>query len=498
MKHCIYSVFLIIAWTSCIKDNSSDGLREKEVITVTGIEKSYSGLLHGKNIVIDPIVQASDGQADLEYVWVMLPNDTLATTRVLDLKLDRKPGLYRLRLQVRNRRTDYSHYETVEFKVGTVYTRGWYVAKSTQGQADLDLFIPGNTLQEYQRLEDVFSLNNHRKLEGDPLLLSFYPRYFVWGGEEYVPARTLFVVSERDASSIDINSFTEFRSFESLFYMTPSVRKPTFIMNAAVAQYAANDGQLYVYSAASRSTGQFGAPNGIDDRNTPYHLSKYFIGAVLGSGAYFFDEISSSFVQGVSAGGMLAPVRDSSETDIPANRSDKNLLYMGLKTETPTTGYAVFQDKSDASKKAVAEIIPSATHFMIKSNPIRPTEKLYNASRYMLLEGEENLLFFVVGNEVWSRNLSNQTEQLQYTVPQGEKITLLRHRKYTLEPEYAHSYIAVGSVIGGKYKVRMFTKDSGKLAPEPAFILEGNGEHVGDLLYVGDGLKDFFSHNTSY
>ncbi|MFD2554262.1 PKD-like family lipoprotein [Sphingobacterium tabacisoli] len=498
MKHCIYSVFVIIALTSCIKDNSSYGLREKEAITVTGVEKSYSGLLHGKNIVIDPIVQASDAQADLEYLWVMLPNDTLTRTRILDLKLNKEPGLYRIRLQVRNKRTDYSHYETAELKIGTAYTRGWYVAKSTQSKTDIDLFVPGNTSQEYQYMDNVFSLNNNRKLEGDPLLMSFYGRYFAWDGKEYVPTRTLFVVSERDGSSIGINSFKEFRSFETLFLMTPPVRKPTFIISAAIAQYAANDGQLYGYSVASRSTGQFGAPNRIDDRNTPYHLSKYFIGTVLGSGAYFFDELSSSFVLGVSAGGMLAPVRDSSKTDIPANKSAKNMLYMGLKTETPTTGYAIFQDKSNPLIKTVAEVIPSATHFMMKGYPIRPTEKLYNASRYMLLEGEENLLFFVVGNEIWSRNLSNHTEQLQYVVPQGEKITLLRHRKYTLEPAYAHSYVAVGTVTGGRYKVRMFTKNTGRLNPEPAFILEGNGDYVGDLLYVGDGLKDFFTHNTSY
>lgn len=169
---------------------------------------------------------------------------------------------------------------------------------------------------------------------------------------------------------------------------------------------------------------------------------------------------------------------------------------MGYKTgPSPLTGFAVFQDKTDAGLKILSALTPSKTAFNMVNDTLSTADKLYNATRYMLLDGDENLMYFVVGNEVYSRNLTNRFEQLQYTVPAGEEITFIRHRKYT-EAAYAYNYIMIGTKAGANYKVRMFTKTSGNINPTPVFTLEGKGI-VRDVLYVAPSVSEY-TYSNSY
>jgi len=102
---------------------------------------------------------------------------------------------------------------------------------------------------------------------------------------------------------------------------------------------------------------------------------------------------------------------------------------------------------------------------------------------------EENMVYFVVGNQVWSHNMSNDFEKMQWEAPAGEEITFLRHRAYK-ETGYSYNYIMVGTKQAGTYKVRLFTKSSGNLATNPEITLEGTGE-VGDVLYVSPSASSY-------
>jgi hypothetical protein len=118
------------------------------------------------------------------------------------------------------------------------------------------------------------------------------------------------------------------------------------------------------------------------------------------------------------------------------------------------------------------------------------------AERFGLIVADENILYFSTGGEVWSRNLSNGAEQLQFTVPAGEKITFIRHRKYsgstTAEQPFYYNYMLIGTTANGNYKVRAFQKTSGNLAASPAFTMEGKGS-VGDVIYIAPPMS-----NTTY
>jgi hypothetical protein len=181
-----------------------------------------------------------------------------------------------------------------------------------------------------------------------------------------------------------------------------------------------------------------------------------------------------------------------------ATNNNKNLLYMGFKSgPIPVIGYAMFQDKTNQNLKILSQINPSATAFNIVNDTLKTSDKIYNANRLMLLDGDENLIYFVVGNEVYSRNLTNKFEQLQYSVPSGEEITFIRHRKYTVASDLAfnHNYVMVGTKVGDRYKVRMFTKSSGNLSAAPVFTLEGKGI-VRDVMYVSPNINENTYNNT--
>ena len=106
---------------------------------------------------------------------------------------------------------------------------------------------------------------------------------------------------------------------------------------------------------------------------------------------------------------------------------------------------------------------------------------------------DEKLLYFSNGNEIWSYNINNNFEQRQFTVPDGETVTFVQHRKNELAganyPDgYYYNYICVGTVdTAGNYKLRMCTKQSGNLSEEPLHVLEGRGAPR-DVIFISPHL----------
>jgi len=133
------------------------------------------------------------------------------------------------------------------------------------------------------------------------------------------------------------------------------------------------------------------------------------------------------------------------------------------------------------------------------NDTLAATDKLNNAERFGLIVEDENILYFSVGQEIWSWNLSNGVEQLQFTVPAGEKVTFIRHRKYagsnTTEQPFYYNYMLIGTTSGGSYKVRAFRKTSGNLASAPDFTMEGKGS-VGDVIYIAPPVSNYTYPNS--
>ncbi|WP_316817131.1 PKD-like family lipoprotein [Pedobacter nyackensis] len=505
----LYIIFLLVGlfMSSCKKDLGNYDYKELEEITITGIETTYAKLTDVDRITLDPTVTSSVEAAEFEYLWGIYETnvtgrvpvmDTIAKTKALDYPVKLVAKEWVLVFRATNKKTGYSKYVKSRINVGTEYTRGWYVAKDDGIQADMDLFLTPQTIVPERLRENVFSSVNGKKLEGKAKLISFYHDYKSAVSGTMGNTRSIFLTTERDLSVVDVNTMKEIHDFNGLFYGAPQTKAPDFVANGSQSLYLANEGQLRGIGTMSGNTGVFGERQLINSYDTPYRLSRFFMAYTLGS-TVFFDEISSSFISSSGSGNVMTALVDAKETQMPAANTNKIMLFMGARSMSPFVGYAVLQDKTDPTKKTITKITRTSTTIDLQNEAIKVTDKIYNAERYALNDTDESIIYFTVGNEVWSRNLSNGHELLQFTAAAGEEITFLRHRKYTglnAEAPYTYNYVMVGTTSGGKYKVRMFAKTSGNLASDPAFVLEGNGIPR-DVMYMAP-LVGGFTYLTTY
>lgn len=507
----IYSVLalgLVLLMFSCAKDKSNYDYTPNEVIKVEGLQATYTPVSEKDRLVIEPTATSTDPNAKFEYLWGIYETnvqgsapvlDTIGRTQKLDYLVKQPAKGWVLVLRVKNTNTKYTQYFTATVNVVTQFTRGWYVAKDDGAQADLDLFLTPTTITPDGKIENVYSMINGKKLSGKAQIMNFFSAYKSTVTGVLGNTRALFLVTDKDISALNINTMKEIRGYNTLFYEPPAVKAPAFVCIGSSANYVVNNGQCHSIYAMSANTGQFGVAKIKNDLGTPYNLSRYFYTYWI-TDPFFFDMTSSSFLSATGTGAVMTSVSDAPDvagkkvTDMPANNNNKNLLYWGYKTSA--LSYAVFQDKTVPSLKILSEVTASRTAFKMINDTLQTTSKIYNATRFALLDGDENMIYFVLGNEIWSRNLSNKFEQLQYTVPAGEEVTFVRHRKYTSEAAYAHNYVMIGTKSGNNYKVRMFTKSSGNLASAPAFTLEGTGI-VRDVMYMAPSVSET-TYSNSY
>lgn len=502
MKNLTYTIIIIISLivTSCFTDKSNYEYTDKEIIAVEGIESVYSAISQMESVVIEPKV-TSNRDSDFEYYWGIyelnvqgaVPKmDTISKTKDLNYFVDKPARSWMLVFNAKNIKTGISKIVTTQLDVETEFTRGWYVAKHENGFTDLDLFLTPNTIEPEKSQSNLFSLVNGYKLSGKPLSLTFYNDYKSIQGSRFLNTRALFILSEEDASVVNISTLGEIRGFENLFFSAPSTKRPQFVCDGMFSLFFVNDGLLRSLYNMSSNTGQFGVTQMINSSNDLYRLSKYFFTSSYND-PVFFDEISSSFVSATGTGLLLSPIRDAATTQMSSNSNNKRLIYMGHKTSN--TSYALFEDKSDPSLKILSHISPSIYSFKIINDTLSPISKIYNSNMHTLLIGDENLIYFAHGNEIWSRNLTNKYEQLQFSIPSDENISFIRHRKYSREAQYSYNYVMVGSKKDDSYIIRMFKKTSGNLESTPDFVLSGKGE-ARDVIYISPMVTSTTYPNT--
>ncbi|RBL88990.1 PKD-like family lipoprotein [Chitinophaga flava] len=490
------AVCLLLLLNACSKDHGNYTYDTREKITITGIENSYDKVSLVDKITITPQVSSTDSDARFSYWWGIYETNVLGTSpkvdtigheQTLNYLVKQNAKGWVLVFGAKNEHTGYTKIVTTSLNVITQFTRGWYVMKDDGGKTDVDLFLTPAGIAPASTVENVFSLINNKKLDGKACLFGYFTNYKSAVTGTMANTNALFILSDKDASVVNISTFKEIHSFDNLFYETPAVKSPASISGANGSLLLVNDGHLHGIYTMSSNMGLFGGIRLRDDNNSPYRLSKYFLSSVYWPNPFFFDEMSSSFVSATGTGPVLSTVTNATGSDMSVNKNNKELLFMGIKSSIPFSGVALFRDKTDPSLKILSSITPNNYALLIKNDTLKNTQQLYNAQRYGLIVADENILYFSVGNEVWTRNLSNGAEQLQFTVPAGEHITFIRHRVYSddidAEKPFYYNYMFIGTTNGSRYKIRTFRKSSGNLAASPDFTMEGQGSPA-DVIYM--------------
>lgn len=506
---------IAVLFASCKKDKSNYDYKANELITVNGIESVYNVISEKDKLVINPSITSSEEGAEFDYLWGIYETnvqgyapvlDTIGRTKDLNYAIKQPAKTWVLVYRVTNKKTKYSKYINVTVNVGTEFTRGWYVLKDDGAKSDLDLFLTPSSILPTEAKENVYSLINGQKLDGKAKIMNVFSSYKSTVTGTLANTKALFVTTDKDVSAVNINTLKQIRNMNSLFFSTPSQVAPNAAFCASSAYYLINAGQMYSIGTNSSNTGLFGGRILRDAINTPYRLSDYYYTSTY-SDACVFDELSSTFLTLANGGGStLTTMSDVAGTAMPAANNNKKPLFMGFKSATyipapvyayTTIGFGVFQDKTNPALKILTQMDLDKLKLKMTNDTLKTTDKIYNATMHTLLDGDENMIYFVVNNQVWSRNLSNKFEQLQFAPPAGEVVTFIRHKKYstTTEPAYSYNYVMIGTQSGTDYKVRMFTKSSGSLNSEPAFTLTGKGA-VRDVMYMAPAISEYNYSNT--
>ena len=517
MKHIHISMFLglIVLFASCKKDNSNYDYKSNEQITVSGIESVYNVVSEKDKLVITPTIESTDADAEFDYMWGIYETnvqgyapvlDTIAKTKDLNYFIKQPAKAWVLVYRVTNKKTKYAKYTNVTINVGTEFTRGWYVLKDDGTKSDLDLFLSSSATALTEVKENVYSLINGAKLDGKARMINLFSSYKSDVTGIVANTKALFMVSDKDVSAINVNTMKQIRNMNTLFFERPSTIAPNSAFCASSAYYLINAGQVYSIGTNSLNTGVFGGRKLKDALNSPYYISDYYYTGTYGDPC-LFDDLNSTFVTLANGSGTtLTNMTDVAGTAMPAVNNNKKALYMGFKSATyipapvygyTTIGFGIFQDKTNAALKILTQMDMDKLKLKLTNDTLKTTDKIYNATMHTLLDADENMIYFVLNNQIWSRNLSNKFEQLQYSPPAGEVVTFIRHKKYAVVADAAfnYNYVMVGTQSGADYKVRMFTKSSGSLSATPALTLTGKGI-VRDVMYMSPSVSEYSYSNT--
>ncbi|MFV0345875.1 MAG: PKD-like family lipoprotein [Bacteroidales bacterium] len=499
-KNILAVIFLTLLLSSCYKDIGNYDYDDEELITIDGLKEKYSGVAMVDTIDISPTVSSTDPNAEFEYLWYMFELektgkvncDTIAYTKDLNYLISKSHQEWQLVFEATNTNTGLKKMVTSNLKINTEFTQGWYVLKDDGTNSDLDMFTVRDTIVPVSVAPNVYSRINGKGFDGKAKTISFFST-FGWASFGVVTEqRLLAIASEKDVSLASIKTMEEYKGTENMFLgNTPSVMDMGFIgLSGYMYNYIINDGKLHYIYGFMPGDGSFSLPLARNLAYDEYHLSDYVLLGVNYN--FFFDDISSKFVTHNDIATELAEIGlTSTEANVISN---KKMLYMGLLQDNPDIyPVAVVEDKTDSNIKYIFRVKNNndGTLEALDVEAIHSSSKLFNATK-MTVSHDNLILYFVVGNELWSRNLLSGLEQHQYTAPAGEDITMIRHRKYTNsdnDPQFSYNYIIVATSDGSNYTVNFFSKRAGNLKETPDFSMSGTGS-VKDIIFVSQQLEE--------
>lgn len=496
-------IFLALAISGCLKDKTNLDYSEKEVITIENIDGSYNAISLQDVVKISPVVSSNKPNADFTYSWGIYETavqgsvpklQNLTDTKDLEYLVDKSAKTWMLVFKATNQTTGYSAIREIALNVSTSYTRGWYVLQDDGANSDLDLFLtPDTIVPSGQPITDVYSKVNGEKIPGQAKFINFLSAYKSKVTGKLGNTRVFLITAESGLAVLNVNDLQTIRTADNITYgALPVVKPEVFFFGSSYGYYLINNGRLMTISNIVSNDGTFGAPLPSDGSNTPYYLSKYFLGDA-NANPIFYDQLGGNFYsESYGFSTTLSRVNASATSEMPTRDNRLDLLYMGTKSipsRGSSRGVAIFQSKDDPSIRILSNISYSST-LTITNDTLSTDTKLYHATMYTVLNGDEDLLYFVAADgDVWSYNLANGNERLEFATPSGETVTYIRHKRASLGGSYGYNYVMIGTKQGGNYKLRMFEKSSGSITGNPSIVLEGKGE-VKDVYYLAPNVNE--------
>lgn len=496
----IYKLFVFVLSflaVGCFEDKGNYDYTELSEVTAGGFPEGchavFGGMLH-----IDPKVSSSNPDDRFSYLWTLNPKpddlssvlvklDTIGTEPVLDYMVEVRRGEYELGLWLTNESNGNATFYKSALTVSTEYSTGFYVLKEMNGATELDVHLPDGKVKR-----DVIEAMSGEKWNDKPVSLGMIPiaSYVdkTTGGYAWTPM--VSVCTENDVKVFNVEDMSVIMDHSTMFYSTVPQEKPYYMWHNIFGVAYMSDRGIYFSKQLPPSyatSGQYGFP----ERSGDYKPNKQ--GVFDGWGYFFFDELNKCFLC-MDYNGVIW---DSEEGGDYPNYIPHKLLYLGRHYVDDWTGsgYAIFEDGNDPSKRYLYTLTLSALMF---NNPIVnvltiPAESgLSSADLYAVNERTANVMHFVKDNKL---NMYDLVRNEEFPCnPKGlnrdEEIVYISNRYYYAENEKERfDYLAIGTQTGNKYKLYLYNTLGGYTDGAPQRILEGEGQLV-KLNYLAQSMNE--------
>lgn len=494
----LYIALLLLAgvFTSCV-DDSDDVFGERLEIAVGNIEKDIR-INIGETLTINPSISPEDREYDCFWGIANKNNtysviDTISRERNLNYKIDLGTGTYTLRFCAKDRETGIFSYTEYNLSVETEMSTGWWVLKTGENGADVDLFTPE------KRIADIVYSNIGRGLNGDAVDLAYAPNYFVFdpATDTDVNYKSVFLTSEEDLAVVDYFTGKVLRQYEDMFLDMPAQRKIQGIFKGSNDVHLVADGQLYTLPTTSYTPHyrQFIIKHTGNYSLSPYRVASGWTCPML------FDEASSSFCIVDRGSAELLYGKENAE---PSHRNlNMELIYMGGRTTSTSggeEGYAILKKKGeesyilahiDATKSSSDLTSSTASRHCV----IMDTKSLANtmgvlSADYRALSQDNDIIYYAKDNKVYLCNIGTETmEEREQTASfgAGETITYMEFAKF-MQPyndtSKWFSYLLIGTKDGNNYKLYLHPVQGGNILPAET-VYEGTGE-IKRAIYIAN------------
>ena len=479
MKKIYYCVLMLTVcmFSSCFDDDGNYDYTTVDEIVIEGLGESHTlNSYNGEVLEISPKITSN--YADLTYEWWMWSPDEenkgstnweeqepyeaelISTDKDLRYAVECPIGLYTIMLKVTSASNGYFAMATTSLNAQTMFTRGFYVLKeTTDGNTELDLYN-----RDGEMMTDLLEATGNGPMQGKPLSLGALQSHAMLNeSNESVMIHSLCVTTEdkqiaffntenlkkvHDATSIvtggldvGVTPYTAFTFGNSNYLLTSEGCNVAYIpammpTSGAIGIPAKTGGG----SQFVMSDGDYCAYYWNNEESRIDCADQIQFGAL-----YTYDE------NGYSTAGMRCLMCGLSQTDakgyfLLADAEGKRYIY---EMEAPVIGML-----SPAPKTKGRTEIPA-------------DYKLASATAFAVNARTTNVLYFVSGNQLYTYNLSNYTENPDPIalngIGAGETITYLSYQwqDYTNDVENDFVHLVVGTQNGDNYKLYMYNIEAG-------------------------------------
>ncbi|MDR0766693.1 MAG: hypothetical protein LBF09_07160 [Odoribacteraceae bacterium] len=502
----ICSFFFLLA--SCYEDKGNYTYVPVSGIEISGIDESYILVTGVDTLRLSPTLVTDYPEADLDYRWVIARGtnsgntvsdkftyDTIHHQRHLVFPVIESPGVYYLYCRVINRVNGYSAFAKAVLEVGTLYNRGHYILKETDGgDTELDLL-----LEDGQLLTDILQTTQGAPLPGAPRSLGMlYSKSLVEPDTMVKVKNHCLGVITYSGQAVVYRAFDMYRAFDhhSLFFEEPVDVPYRFYTSAYFCEYLSSAGLYAEHNAgiltAGSTIGKYSFPE-----TDLAGGSDYWAFSVNLWGAVYWDETHHRIAYS-NPNGMAYELTSN---DFPVPGPDHDCLFIGK--YGPDVIRALFRDNvtGEYSLYTVTIAYMRGTPAITGVQPLPSPGPWVEAPLKAANEVTANIIYFVHDNKLHYHDVANNVDHPidLPALPVGATITHVANRHFNFTDAPAFDYFSIATYANGHYTLQEYNMIGGIPTGDPVFTATGSGR-VKQVKYLAPNASysNFFFRGRDY